>query len=158
MKARYCDREQAVVAALRSGPLRGALLDHVASCPVCSDVLFVARFLREESAHLEREAHTVDAAVVWQKAQARATEWALAKATLPIRIVRNCAFALAILASPWLVFEFSQFPAWMPDFGLRHLASMDGNWFAALTGTTLAGITATLVCVGLSSWYMLREE
>ncbi|MGP0018107.1 MAG: hypothetical protein ACLPHP_06030 [Candidatus Sulfotelmatobacter sp.] len=168
MKKDYCEKEQDLVAALHGGTLNAELLGHAASCPVCSEVLWVTEILREESASLDRELQLPDATVIWRKAQARAREKALAKATLPIRVVRTSAYAIAILAAPWMVLEFSGRPSWLPDLGLRHLMSVDltsialtpidGNWLAALTGTMFVGITATLLGFALSSWYMLREE
>jgi hypothetical protein len=171
MKEHYCEKEQELVAALHGGTLNAGLLGHAGSCPVCCEVLLVAGFLREESASLERELIPPDAAVIWRKAQARAREKAIAKATLPIRIARTCAYALAVLATPWIALEFSGRPSWLPDLGLQHLTSValtplkaisltqiDANWAAALTGTMLVGITATLFGIALSSWYMLREK
>lgn len=154
----YCAKEQAVVAALHSGTLNAELLVHAAGCRFCSDVLLVTEFLHEESVSLDRELRTPEAAVIWRKAQARAKEKALARATFPIQVARICAYALAILAAPWIVFEFSRWPSWLTSLGLKHLASIDGSWLAALTGTTLVGITAMFVCIALSSWYMLRAE
>jgi hypothetical protein len=154
----HCEREGALVAAMRRGTLHADLLAHAGGCPVCSEVLLVAEFLREDSASFDRELAIPDPTVIWRKAQARAREKALARATLPIRIARTCAYALAILASPWIVLEFLRRPSWFSSLGLQRLASTDGNWLAALTGTTLLGVAATLLCIALSSWYMLREE
>ena len=158
MKEGHCEKEQAVVMALHTATLNAELLAHTAGCRFCSEVLLVAEFLRNESVSLDRELHTPDATVIWRKAQAMAREKALARATLPIRVARTCAYALAILAAPWMVLEFSRRPSWLPNLGLEHLTSMEGSWLAALTGTTLVGITAMLFCIALSSWYMLREE
>jgi|SRR5271165_1449296 len=159
----YCEKEQAVVAALHGGTLNAELLGHAGGCPVCSEVLLVAEFLHEEGTSFDRELRLPDAAVIVRKAQARAREKALATATLPIRVARTCAYALAILAAPWVVLAFSGRPAWLPGLGFRHLTSsaltpIDGNWLAALTGTMLIGIAATFLGIALSSWYMLREE
>ena len=158
MKNQYCEKEQAMVAASHAGALNADLLAHAAGCVFCSEALLVTDFLREESASLDRELRTPEAALIWRKAQSRAREKALTRASLPIRIARACAYALAILAAPRIVLELSRRPAWLPNLGLKHLASMDGNWLAALTGTTLLGITATFLCITLSSWYMLRAE
>jgi len=157
-KSGYCEKELAMVAAVRAGTLNTDLLGHAGSCPVCSEVLLVAEFLREDGASLDRELATPDATVIWRKAQARAREKALARATLPIRIARTCAYALAIFASPWIVLEFSRRPSWFSSLGLQHLASTDGNWLAGLNGATVLGVAATFLCIALSSWYMLREE
>jgi len=160
MKIPYCEHEQAVIAALQAGSLPHHLLVHVGGCPVCSEVMLVTEGLLEEAALANDHPHLPDASVIWRKAQARAREQALAWATLPIRIVRNCAYALAILASPWLIVQISHPPAWMLSLGFRHFprVQMDGNWLAALSGTTLLGMVATFFCIGLSSWYMLREK
>jgi len=158
MNNHSCQQEQNVAAALRAGTLDATLLAHAAACPVCSDVLLVTEVLQKDRASLERDLHVPDAAVLWKKAQARAKEQALAKATLPIRIVRICACILAFVAAPSILIELSHGPAWLPDLGLKHLSSIDANWLAALTGTTVLGIAATILCLGLSSWYMLREE
>jgi hypothetical protein len=175
MKEHYCEKEQELVKALRGGTLSSELLGHAGSCPVCLEVLLVAEFLCEEGRTLDRELIPPDATVIWRKAAARAREKALAKATLPIRIARNCAYALAILAAPWIVLEFSAWPPWLPDLGLERLASLDlssidlssiypssmaltPNWQTVLNGTMLVGITATCLGIALSSWYMLREE
>lgn len=158
MKKQFCEMEPAVVAAMRSGTLNAEMLDHAAGCVSCSDVLLVTEFLRDESASLDRALRTPDAAVIWRKARARAREEALAKATLPIRVVRVCSYALAILAAPWIVLEFWRRPAWLPDTGLKHLSAMDGNWVSALNGTIVLSLAAMFICVALSSWYVLRAE
>ena len=159
MKPQFCEHESAVVAALQRGMVPQELLHHVGHCPACSELLLIAEYLLDEAALGQEERLIPDAAVIWQKAQARAREKALARATLPIRIMRRGAFALAILASPWLILQFGHplagMPAWLP-----HIPSLetDANWLATLTRTALFGIAATFVCIGLSSWYMLREE
>jgi len=159
MKPQFCEHESAVVAALQRGMLPDELLRHTDNCPVCSEVLLVAEGLRTQAAFEQEERPVPDAAIIWRKAQARARDRALSRATLPIRIMGTGAFALAILVSPWLVLQFSHSPAGMPSW-LPHLPSLetDANWLATLTGTALFGIVATFVCLGLSSWYMLREE
>lgn len=158
MNNHSCENEQAVAAAVRAGALDAQLLAHAAACPACSDLLLVTEVLQKDSASLERDLHVPDAAVLWKKAQARAKEQAMAKATLPIRIVRICAYVLAFVAAPRILIELSHGPAWLPDLGLKHLSSIDANWLAAVTSTPVLGITLTVVCLGLSSWYMLREE
>jgi hypothetical protein len=168
MKETYCQMEQELVEALHGGTLSAELLGHAGSCPICSEVLLVAEFLREESRCLDRELVPADATVIWRKAQARAREKALAKATLPIRVTCTCAYVLAVLAAPWIVLDFSAQPSWLPNLGSRHLISItlssidltpiNGNWLPALTGTMLVGFTATFLGIALSSWYILREE
>ncbi len=157
MNAQFCEKEQTVVATKHAGALNPELLNHASSCPVCSEVLLVMEALQDEGTSLDHELYIPDAALIWCKAQARAREQAMARATLPIRIAKMGAELLGVLAAIWMIFELSRHAAWIPDLGLKHF-SMNATWLDALTGVTLLGITATLVCVGLGSWYMLREE
>jgi len=158
MNERYCEKEQAVVAALHCGGPDVELLAHVGRCALCSEVLLVTEVLREQSTSLDCGFGTPDAAVTWRRAQVRAREKALERTTLPIQIARTCAYALAVLAIPWIGFQLSRRPEWLPNLGLHHLQPIDGNWLAAFTGTTLLGVAAMSICIALSSWYMLRTE
>jgi hypothetical protein len=155
----HCEKEEQVVAALRSGPPDAAVLDHARECAVCSEVLLVSESLRQDAALADHELTTLpDAGLIWQAAQARAREKALAKATLPIRIMRTCATALGILAAPWIALEFLHPSVWISTSNIARVAAGDGTWLGVFTGTTLLGMTATLACIALGSWYMLREK
>jgi hypothetical protein len=159
MDGRYCEREQDVVATLLIGASDGQIFDHIRNCHACSGTLRLAELLRNEAIPAAYELSTLpEAAVIWRKAQSRVREMAWKKATLPIGIVRTCACVLAILASPWLAFQLTNLPAWVPSLGLKHFLWTEGPWLSAFTGTTLIGFTLTLVSVGLSSWYMLRQK
>jgi hypothetical protein len=159
MDKQYCEKEHEVVAALRGFATDAAIFGHAHECPVCSEVLLVGGLLQEESRRADHELSSLPAASsVWEKAQARAREMTLRKATLPIRIMRTCAYALAILASPWLAFQLHHARLSMPNLGIAYSLWTDGSWLAAFTGTTLVGFSLTIVCLGLSSWYMLREK
>src|ERR1700680_2749217 len=74
-------------------------------------------------------------------------------------IARVSAFFVAILAAPWLILESHQLWPSMADVWPRHLSftnrlsPSDSNQTALLLA-----ITGTILCIGLSSWYMLREE
>jgi hypothetical protein len=159
MDREHCRKEEQVVAALRSGSPDAAILDHARECPICSDVLLVVTSLREESTLADHELDALpDPGLIWQASQARTKQDALAKATLPIRIMRTCAGMLAILAAPWIVLEFLHPSAWILNYRLMRLPGADAAWLSAFTGATLFGITATLACIALGSWYMLREK
>ena len=158
MKNHSCEQEQAIAAAVRAGTLDATLLAHANRCPICSDVLLVAEFLQADSTSLERDLNIPDAVVLWKKAELRAKEKALAKATLPIRVARISAGVVAFVVAVRLIIDLSHPPAWLPDLGVKHFPSIDANWLAALTGTTVVAIAATVVCLGLSSWYVMRQE
>jgi hypothetical protein len=155
---KYCEKEQAVVVALRSGSLCGELLVHVSNCPFCSEVVFVMESLREDPAFAQDGRRMPDPDRIWQRAQGVVREKAVEKATLPIRIAQIFAYVTAILAVPWLLLALPKLPRVMPDLGLAHLPLLDGSWSPALTSITVLSVTVTLVCTGFSSWYILREQ
>jgi hypothetical protein len=192
MNPSHCEREPQILEAIQNDAIRNGnaspdLLAHAETCPVCSEVWLVAELLQgktqddsklEEISLADHELTTLpDPGLIWRKAQARARagarERALAKATLPIRIMRTCAVVVVILALPWLASLFAHPPAWITEFHLNsfslihpssaHLSWIDQggigqNWLGALTGTTLVGLSVTVACIALGSWYMLREK
>jgi hypothetical protein len=159
MNEAFCEKEQQIVAALCGGSRDAEILGHARSCPVCSEVLLVAEFLRESTQIATQELSVLpDAALIWRKAQALAREKALVRVTLPIRLARISAFVVGVLAAPWLILECHQLWPWMADLWPRHLSSTNRLWPSDLNETALVlAITGTVVCA-LSAWYMLREE
>lgn len=155
-----CEKEQQLVAAVFDGSRDPELFGHARNCPICSEVLLVTEFLREDMRLSTFELSTLpDPVLIRQKAQALSREIALARATLPIRIARICAFVVAVLATPWIVLEASQLWPWVVDVWPGHLQSTNPPWPSDLNESTLLlAITGTLICIGLSSWYILREE
>ncbi len=156
----FCEKEQQVVAALCGSSHDAEILGHARSCPVCSEVLLVSEFLRESTQLATHELSALpDAALIWRKAQALARKKALVKATLPIRIARISAFVVAALAAPWWVLESRQLWPRMADLWPRYLSSTNRLWPSDSNETALLlAVTGTIICIGLSSWYMLREE
>lgn len=155
MNAQACDKEQAVITALQSGNVSGDLLLHIESCRVCREVLMTAEALRYESACLDKTLSPPDAGVILRRAQQRARQEALARATLPIRIALACTLVVTILSAPWL-FAYLVRLSW--GFPFLRSPWLNGNWLNALSGTTAMGMVATLLCIGLSSWFVFREE
>lgn len=153
MKEHYCNKEQQVVAAVRANSGDVEILTHARNCPVCSEILLVTESLRDDTELTTHELSGLpDAAVIWRKAQSVAREKALARATLPIRIARICTLVVAVFAAPWVLVESG--PLWTGPLG-----SVNWRWPSALNETTLLlMITGTVLCIGLSSWYILREE
>jgi hypothetical protein len=154
MKENYCEKEQQVVAAICANSRDVEILSHARNCPFCSEVLLVTESLRDDAELAMHElAHLPGgAAVIWRKAQAVAREKALARATLPIRIARICALVVAVFTALWILVDSG--PLWTGPLG-----SLNWRWPSALNETALLlMITGTVLCIGLSSWYMLREE
>lgn len=179
MNPSSCEKELQIVRAIRSGDARPDLVVHAQACPFCSEVWLVAEFLREQTRMASPDLSSLpDPGLIWRKAKARAREQALAKATLPIRMMRTCAIVLAIFALPWLIPQLRHFSAWLHELGLdrfsfpeQSLINQDWlskswinqnwvnqNWLGALTGTTWLAVSITLACIAVGTWYMLREE
>jgi hypothetical protein len=184
MNQSVCKREPEILQAVRHGDASPDLVAHIRTCPACSELWLVARFLQDETLAVHEVSALPDPGLIWRKAQARAREQALAKATLPIRIMRTCAIVLAIFGMPWLISPLSHAPGWLhelgfgrfslnqlwpnPNQGLLHqnLISpgwtnqtwLDQIWVGAFTGAALVGISVTLACIAVGSWYMLREK
>jgi len=150
----FCEYEQAVAAALRTGAFPEDLLAHVGSCPVCTEVMIVSQSLMQD---LEAgEIHVPDAGLVWRRAQAAARQQAIAKATRPIRIARIGALVAAAIAVAWLAIPGLNTGSWMPDLG-HSLSSLDHSLSALATATFALGVVGSLIVISLSSWYLARQ-
>jgi hypothetical protein len=160
MNQHFCEKEPQVVAALGGSSRDAEILRHARTCPVCSEVLLVSELLRESIQLATHELSALpDAALIWRKAQALAREKALVRATLPIRIARISALVVAFLAAPWLILQSHQLWPWMSDLWPKHLSSANRLWPSELNETALLlAATGTIVCIGLSSLYLLKEE
>jgi hypothetical protein len=156
MTPQICEKEQAVLAALQNGNLGGGLLVHLETCPLCSEMAMTVEVLRPEAARLEESLKPPDPAIIFRRAQQCAREEALARATLPIRITLACTAFVSILSAPWLVAYCMRLP-W-ESLLLRPVYFLQRNLPDALPGSLVIGMAATLVCVALSSWFVLREE
>ena len=151
-----CEKEQAVSVALQQGNLSSELLAHLESCPVCSEIVMTVEGLRPEAARLDSSLQPPDPTMIFRRAQQRAREEALARATLPIRITLACTVVVSILSAPWLVASLMRLPWELPL--LRPVYFLQRNLPDALSGSTVMGMAATLLCIALSSWFVLREE
>src|SRR5580658_3352213 len=101
MKEQYCERDQEVAAAASGGSCDGSILAHARSCPICSEILLVAKCLADNKKLSAHEISSLpDALTVWRKVQALAREKALARATFPIRAARMVTFAVGAIVVP----------------------------------------------------------
>lgn len=154
----YCEMEQRTVAANRAGETDAEILSHARACPVCLEILMITGMLNNEDQLAAPEVGSMpDAALIWRKSQARVREEALAKATRPIRVARVGAGIAAALGAPWLIFQIlpTKLPRtpWVSPF-----AAFDGLRGVSLSPGFFLSVIATLACIMLSSWYVLREE
>jgi hypothetical protein len=160
MMEQYCDKEQEVAAAAADGSCDAAILDHARRCSVCSEVLLVAQFLQEGT---QLATHDVpglpDASIIWRRAQSLARQKALARATLPIRAARIVTFAVGAIVAPLLILKSVRLWPGLPDLWTRHGSASISQWPVGLNVNLLMfTIMGAIILIGLSSWFMLREE
>jgi hypothetical protein len=160
MSEPYCDREEEVAAAASAGACDAAILDHAGNCQVCSEVLLVGRLLGASAQLSAQELNGVpDATVVWRKAQALTRKQALRRATLPIRTARIAACVFGAIVVPLWIARSGWLRTYVPQVWLGHASSAYQPWSAGSSASLLMlTITAATMLIGLSSWYMLREE
>jgi hypothetical protein len=159
MNKQYCEKEYEVAAALAGGARDAEILNHARECAVCSEVLLVREFLREGAQLAPHEIENLpDATLVWRKAHAMAREKALIRATLPIRAIRIVAGATGVVAAPWLIHQSRRLWPELTDVWLGHLSSTSRTWPSGSNELALLlAIAGAIFCIGLSSWYILRD-
>jgi hypothetical protein len=94
--------------------------------------------------------------MIFRRAQQRAREDALARATLPIRITLACTVVVSMLSAPWLIAYLMRLPWELPL--LRPVYFLQRNLPDAVPAGIAFGMGATLLCIALSSWFILRQE
>jgi hypothetical protein len=158
-----CPRESDVLDALASKrwPHRvdRELVDHVASCDICSDVLAVAAAMQEDRDATWREANVPSSGQAWWRAEMRARHEAILAASRPITFayIAAASFALALLA---IVCWFA-WPA-IHDFVASLTTSLtSGPTEAAafpLTLPLLVALGALLVVAPVALYLVLSDE
>jgi hypothetical protein len=94
-----CAREADVLEAVAFGRWpdhAGDLVAHAAACPVCSDLVEVARALQADRQSGCREAQVPTAGMVWGRATIRARAEAARTVTQPITVAQGIAGACAV--------------------------------------------------------------
>ena len=153
----YCDRESQVATAIRTRNYDPEIMEHARTCPICSEVQLVTNIFGAEMRLANHEfAFLPDAGLVWRKAQAKVREDATVKAMWPIQLARICAVVVAVSVVLWFSFALRYPPHWLVGSGFK--AAMDEIASSICNFTTLLYMGCTLICITLSSWYMLREE
>ncbi|MBL0157537.1 MAG: hypothetical protein IPP47_10625 [Bryobacterales bacterium] len=92
-----CDREQELLAALRSGNWTPELRAHLAACESCADAAITAEFLHQAAA--TADPHVPPAGLVWWKAQLRARRESAQAAARPVLIAERAAAIVALLGA-----------------------------------------------------------
>ena len=154
MRSYQCDQEQKVFDAVQSGVLDSSLRDHISRCAICADVAMVTQFLREQSNREEPEIDLPDAGLLWWKAQLRARDAALARATRPIDLVTKVGSTAAGLAGLWFTSTSSGAREWIANLiHLQILQHAGGVYWGELA---LLGGIGVIVCILAGSLFTLR--
>ncbi len=156
-----CTREEQTSAGIRNGVIDHETESHAQGCPACTETLLVSRFLLEDVASARRECRVPDAELIWRNARLRADREATRLALRPIRFMTVLA-CLAFVCSPWLrlLLPVSKelAGAWSRTLDLG-LAFVSKIWLSTATeAALLLSASATMILLGLSSWYVLRQE
>jgi len=162
MNPPICEREDETSAAALSGILDPEIAEHAHNCATCSDILLVSDLFHQTTPPAEHELSAVPHPdLIWREAQSRARHEVLRLALRPIRLMKIIAL-IAFACSPWLRLMI---PLGRDLFlsGSRTLDSALGllsktSLSPSTEVTILVGLSGTILLLGLSTWYMLREE
>jgi len=154
-----CPRESDVLDALASKrwPHRvdRELVDHVASCQICTDVLVVAFAMREDHDATWQEASVPSSGQVWWRAEMRARQEAIREASRPLTFVYVVAasVALAVMAvAGWLAWPaVHEFVSSIASTKVSELAS-------PVTLPLLVALGALLVVAPVALYFVLSDE
>lgn len=162
MTRTMCEQEDHTSAAVLWGTVNAEIATHARQCPVCADILLVSKLLREDHAVAPQECAALpDAGTLWHKAGLRATQEALRVALRPIRFMKIIAI-VAFLSSPWLRFLLplgkEVLSSWTRNLDFS-LSLAPRTWPAAPGQVAiLLGFAGATILLGVSSWYLVRQE
>lgn len=147
--APFCEREQAVIAAVRRGSWEPELRAHVASCAVCSEVALVAQALGEMHAVDLAEAQIPSAGWMWWRMQLRAKREAGERATQPITLIERVTYAcIALSVAGLCLWNWHSIYAWFTSLGgATHIPNFSIEQFVAAAWDK-AGLLTLVSCGG----------
>jgi hypothetical protein len=111
-----CEKEPAVLGAMRAGQWEKSLRDHVAACSACADLVLVRQFMDEEAKSNRRVNHPglPSPGLIWWKAQMLSKRAAAERAIRPIKIVEKAAFACAPLGlAGMILWKWTEIQTWV---------------------------------------------
>jgi hypothetical protein len=158
-----CPRESDVLDAIDSKrwPHRvdQELVDHVAACEICSDVLTVAAAMREDQGAIWQEASIPSSGQVWWRAEMRARQQAIREASRPISV----AYGVAALAA-LVVIAMATWFAWpvaheFVSSIVSSIVSTPATTLASpLTLPLLLAVGAFLIVAPVALYLVLSDE
>jgi hypothetical protein len=153
-----CIHEDAVNQALESDTWPPELLDHVADCPVCGDLMLVARFFQQRGVIPEPEGPLPDPSFIWWRAQMKARAAAADRATRAIGLLQHLTVvAGALLVALGFVRMWPQWKTWFTTLLPDSLPStLPSNM--AQPGLVMLASVAVLLFLLLFDRYEARTE
>lgn len=161
MNPPICEREDETSAAARSGMSDPELVRHAENCPACSDIMLVNGLFDQTAPLAGHELSALpDPDLIWRKAQSEARLEALRLAVRPIRWMKSVAL-IAFACSPWLRLIIPIGRELVISGSKRldsaHLELSNISLSTSTETTIVFGLSGTILLLGLSTWYMLRE-
>ena len=161
MNAIECPRESDVLDAVAAArwPHRAPreLADHVASCAICTDVVAVAEAMRADHDAVWQQADLPSSGQVWWRAEMRARQEAIRKASRPITIAQGVAALLVLtLAATAGWFAWARIRQQAPTFDL---ASVSAQAMASpLAASFFVALCALVVITPVALYLVLSDE
>jgi hypothetical protein len=165
MSALVCEKENAVLEAIRLGQWQEELREHVADCPSCADAALAAQFLQDVRESDLASTRVPSAGWMWWRAQLRAKREAAERIVEPITIVERVAYVFAALSIAGLIFwNWSSIRAWLsPVGGAWKLTSLSAqSYLLALWEKSgflmVVGAGALVLFLSLIAYLIWAEE
>jgi len=138
---------------------------HVAACPICSDVIAVARAMDEARDEMRRGAMVPDSARVWWQAQLRARREAAEAAGRPITAAQVIALACAMgllgacfgATSKWFQASLGWVAAGIAGLNLGALVPFAETLLAEHGALVSAMVAVVFLVPAAVYWTMLRD-
>ena len=155
-----CTREADVLEAVAFGRWpdhAGELVEHAAACPICADLVEVARALHADRDTACREAQLPSAGMVWWRATIRARADAARTATQPISIAQGVAGACAVgvaSAAAGIAWHSVQWLTWTERVG-DLVSRLESSRTTIATASSLALEHGPMVLLALAACLVL---
>jgi hypothetical protein len=150
MEQFYCEKEEEIIAAMRTGTLDIELGRHASSCPICSDTVAVAEFLQAGGT---AEPVLPNPDFIWWKGQLAVKRMAVERATRLIVMVRGIAYFSSSATMLWLIFTPGHLQSIMSALS-KHAIGLTGY----LSESALLSAAGVFIFMFLGSLYLARSE
>ena len=161
----FCEKEAAVIEAVRRGAWEDDLRAHAAECASCADAALAAEALRTMQASDMVEARVPSAGWMWWRMQLRAKREAAERATQPITLIEQLTYAcIALSAIGVVVWNWRAILGWFGSLAsVSHSANLSIQGFF-LSVWEKTGVLS-LFCAGalvlfctLAAYFIFAEE